>query len=63
MKRIFRTTITNTNTNQVTIGFSGRPTIEEAVAATLRRVEESTPIGELPNTYNITVDVLPTAPN
>jgi len=57
MARFFRTTVTNTKTNQTTIGYSSRP-IEEAVAATLKRVEESTPIGDLPNSYTITVEVL-----
>lgn len=59
MKRIFKTTVTNDKTGKVSVGYSGLPTVEDAVAATLRRVEETTPLGELPNSYSIHVEIRP----
>jgi len=53
-----KSTITNLTNNQTQTFYSITDTLEEAVSRHLQRVEESTPIGELPDKYLITVEIV-----
>ena len=53
-----KSTITNPITNNTQVFYSIVNTVEEAVARHIRRIEETTPIGKLPNKYLIAVEVV-----
>jgi len=53
-----KTSVTNAVNNTTKTFYSITNTIEEAVSRAVRAVEESTPIGQLPTKYQITVEVV-----
>jgi hypothetical protein len=48
--------VKNGKTQRIELGYSGALLAEDAVAGTLRRVEETTPVGELPQRWEIVVE-------
>lgn len=56
---MFRVTVLNEKTQRSQAYYSGRKLIEEALSSVMKRVEEETPIGELPLSYSIRVEIIP----
>lgn len=52
-----KVTIHNTRNDATTVRYSRNSTIGDCVKACLNAVDQETPLGQLPDTYQITVDL------